>query len=529
MKTPVTIFALLLVLFTTYSQDPAIMWQNTIGGSKGDSFKAFEATADGGTILAGLSFSNISGDKTENSNGRADLWIVKTDNTGNIEWQNTIGGSESDYAHSIKQTSDGGYIVGGTSDSNISGDKTENSKGLMDYWILKLNSLGDILWQKTYGGAQNDIYPKIVETTEGGYFVGGYSRSGVGGDKTEPSNGSSDFWVLKLDNSGTIVWQKTIGGSRSDDLNAVLQTPDGGYMLGGTSNSNASGDKSENSKGEEDYWIVKLDSSGNVEWDKTIGGDDWDNLWSIITTSDGNYLLTGWSSSHSGDITQPVYGIISYWILKIDANGNILWDQTIGGSHLDRANSAVELGDGSYLISGTSDSNISGNKTDNSHGEGDYWLVRLGASGNIISQKSIGGSLHESDSALILVGTDGNYLMACSSNSNISGDKSENSEGEEDYWVFKTTPGILGVEQNDMEPTFNVYPNPNSGLFTINLGKEYTDVTVQTSNTLGQIISSEKYALAKTIEQEINASAGIYFVKVSTPKEGSSTLQIIKQ
>ena len=529
MKTPITIFAVLLGIFTVYSQDPTIIWQKTIGGSNEDYISAFEATADGDNILAGNSRSNISGDKTEDSNGQSDLWIVKTDSTGNIEWQNTIGGSDNDGYPSIKQTSDGGYILATNSISNISGDKTENNKGYSDYWIIKLDSSGEILWQKTYGGDQVESEPKIVETSDGGYFVGGSSKSGVSGDKTEASNGDYDFWVLKLDGNGNLLWQNTIGGSNSDNLTTLLQTSDGGYMLGGNSSSNIGGDKSENSRGGSDYWVVKLNSSGNIQWEKTIGGELADGLESIIATTDGNYLLTGQSGSYQmGDKTVTNYGIIDYWILKIDASGNILWQQGLGGYHIDKAYNAVELGDGSYLIAGSSESNTNGNKTDDSHGQDDYWLVRLGVSGNIISQKSIGGASYERK-PFILLRSNGNYLMACTSTSNISGDKGENSKGREDYWIFETTSGILGMESNTSEPTFNAYPNPNSGLFTINLGKEYTDLTVQILNTLGQVISSENYVSARTIQQEINASAGIYFVKISTAKEGSNTLRIIKQ
>src|SRR5690554_2509108 len=189
MKSSITLFAFLLCAFSAFSQDPSIIWQKTIGGSLDDTGNAFELTSDGGYILGGFSSSNISGEKTENSNGQIDLWLVKIDASGNIMWQNTIGGSGDDFLISIKQTSDGGYIVGASSDSNISGDKTENSRGGLDYWILKLDSSGNIVWQKTYGGAQPEFETYVVETTDGGYFVGGCSDSDVSGDKTDPTNG----------------------------------------------------------------------------------------------------------------------------------------------------------------------------------------------------------------------------------------------------------------------------------------------------------------------------------------------------
>ena len=305
MKPTITIYALLLGLFTAYPQDPAIIWQNTIGGSDTDFSTVFEATTDGGYILGGYSTSNISGDKTVNSNGQIDIWIVKIDGSGNIMWQNTIGGAGDDYLISLKQTSDGGYIVGAGSDSNISGDKTENSRGGLDYWILKLDASGNITWQKTYGGNQPEFDLYVVETTDGGYFAGGYSDSGVNGDKTDPSNGQRDYWALKLDSSGNIVWQNSIGGSLVDRPQAAFQTNDGGFIMAGFSNSPISGDKTENSNGGNDYWVVKLDNTGNVEWENTIGGNDSDVLRDVIQTSDNNYLLGGYSKSNiSGDKTE---------------------------------------------------------------------------------------------------------------------------------------------------------------------------------------------------------------------------------
>jgi hypothetical protein len=211
--------------------------------------------------MGGYSVSNISGDKTENSHGSADYWIVKTDASGNIQWQKTIGGNSDDVLYTIRQTIDGGYILGGLSGSNISGDKTENNKGVLDYWVVKTTASGNIQWQNTIGGSGDDRLFSIQQTTEGGYILGGFSTSSISGDKTENSKGFSDYWIVKADPSGNIQWQKTIGGSSFEELHSIQQTTDGGYILGGYSASNISGDKTENNHGSYDYWIVKLCSS----------------------------------------------------------------------------------------------------------------------------------------------------------------------------------------------------------------------------------------------------------------------------
>jgi hypothetical protein len=146
-----------------------------------------------------------------------------------IEWQNTIGGSSGDYLYSINQTSDGGYILGGRSSSGLSGDKTEGSQGNDDYWVVKLNSLGVIEWQNTIGGSNNDRLESINQTSDGGYILGGYSNSGLSGDKTEAGQGNDDYWVVKLNSLGVIEWQNTIGGSSNDELWSLNQRGEGGY------------------------------------------------------------------------------------------------------------------------------------------------------------------------------------------------------------------------------------------------------------------------------------------------------------
>jgi len=525
-----TTFALLFSFFHVFSQDPAILWQKTIGGSAGDYSNAFEATSDGGYILGDFSNSSISGEKTENGQGGYDIWIVKIDASGNIMWQNTLGGSGDDTLFSIKQTADGGYILGASSDSNISGDKTENSRGGLDYWILKLNSFGDIVWQKTYGGAQPEFETSVVESGDGGYFVGGYSDSDVSGDKTNPTNGQRDYWALKLDSTGAIVWQNSIGGSLVDRPQKGIRTTDGAFIMAGYSFSGISGDKTQTNQGVTDNWIVKIDGvSGNVLWDKAYGGSDSDVLRDIIQTLDGGFLGGGYSKSNiSGDKTENSQGNYDYWILKLDASGNLVWQNTIGGSGIDYLRSLTQLADGTYMIAGYSISNISGDKTQNSNGGYDFWLVRLDSTGGIISQNSLGGSADES-APYILPTADSNFIMFCSSDSSISGDKSENSRGLDDYWVFKTTPAILGVPTNSFGPMLSAYPNPNNGRFTINLGETTSEIQVTVSNLLGQVVSSTNYKNVETVPVDLLGDAGIYLVHVKSTESKQATLKITKK
>ncbi len=357
-----------------------IEWQNTIGGSSDDRLFAVQQTADGGYILGGYSYSGISGDKTEASLGGTDYWVVKLDGSGNIVWQNTIGGSSDDNLKAVQQTADGGYILGGLSFSGISGDKTEASLGVDDCWVVKLDGSGNIEWQNTIGGSDFDGLSSVQQTADGGYILGGESSSDNSGDKTEASLGGYDYWVVKLDGSGNIEWQNTIGGSYSDILVSVQQTADGGYILGGYSESGISGDKTEANLGYYyDYWVVKLDGSGNIEWQNTIGGSDSDELLSVQQTADGGYILGGYSWSYiSGDKTEAsLAGNQDYWVVKLHGSGNIEWQNTIGGSDPDELLSVQQTADGGCILGGYSNSGISGDKTEASLGGSDYWVVKL--------------------------------------------------------------------------------------------------------------------------------------------------------
>ncbi|MBC8172498.1 MAG: T9SS type A sorting domain-containing protein, partial [Chitinophagales bacterium] len=295
-----------------------IEWQNTIGGSSHEVLYSVEQTSDGGYILGGNSNSPISGDKTE-PNEEGDYWVVKLDESGTIEWQNTIGGNaDDDHVYSVQQTADEGYIIGGWSNSDVSGDKTAGNHGSYDYWVIKLDAGGAIEWQNSIGGSSDDHLYSVKQTADGGYILGGESTSGISGNKTEVSMGFSDYWVVKLDAGGAIEWQNTIGGSGNDYLYSVQQTSDGGYILGGHSGSGISGDKSEDKLGF-DYWVVKLNGSGVIQWQNTIGGVSTDNLYDVQQTTDGGYILGGSSKSGMfGDKTEPGLGDYDYWIVKLE-------------------------------------------------------------------------------------------------------------------------------------------------------------------------------------------------------------------
>ncbi len=517
------------ILYTTAFTHPVIKAQKALGGSDLDFFTSMALTKDGGRIAGGYSLSNISGQKTENSRGTFDYWIVKLDSANRIEWDKTIGGNDIDILTSLQQTSDGGYILGGFSFSNISGEKTQNRRGSADYWIVKLDSGGNIQFDKTIGGSSFDNLFALQQTSDGGYILGGTSFSNKSGNKSQNSRGGTDYWIVKLNSKGNIQFDKTIGGDDEDDLSSLQQTTDGGYILGGTSFSRISGEKTEGNKGLADFWIVKLDGNGNVQFDKTIGGNSTDNLNALQQTSDGGFILGGHSFSNiSGDKTENSRGsdgFADYWIVKLSSSGNIQFDKTIGGSSLDILTSLQQTSDGGYILGGRSFSNTSFEKSENTRGinDDDYWIVKLDSKGKKQFDKTIGGTNFDECYSIKETGKN-RYVAGGWSLSNANGDKTSKSRGERDYWLvdilFKTASQTIAATENiDAAKipltTFVVYPNPVKDVLHI-----------QTSNksTISLTDASGKTVLTQAItgNADINTSGlqpGIYFLKNQTTGE----------
>ena len=476
---------------------------------------------DGGYALGGYSDSNISGDKSENSNGAIDYWIVKTDSLGNILWQNTIGGNGDEYLESIAQTVDGGYILGGYSRSNSFGDKSENCIGNYDYWIVKTDSLGNVLWENTIGGTNQDNLYSIIQTSDEGYLLGGWSLSNISGDKTENSNGAIDYWLVKTDSIGNIEWQNTIGGGNNDYLVSIILTNDEGYLLGGYSESNISGDKTENCIGNYDYWIVKIDSVGIIQWQNTIGGNGEEQLQSILQTSDNGFLLGGSSDSNvSGDKTENAFGLFDYWIVKTDSVGDVEWQNTIGGNQLDFLNSIFQSNTSGYILGGFSESGISGDKTENSIGGRDSWVVKIDTLGLVQWENTIGGT--QNDGCYSIASSSDGFVLGGFSSSNISGDIVENSNGLRDFWIVKIAenPTSLTELLNEKEVLY-LYPNPASSSLTIE-----TRTLMASGSKLTVTDVADRTLLSKTIDGNVTKhqidissfSSGIYFVQIDGGK-----------
>ncbi|GGB97021.1 CBM96 family carbohydrate-binding protein [Dyadobacter sediminis] len=369
--------------------DGTKQWDLALGGDQGESNGYIELTPDGGYIVGATSTSGVGPIKSQPPYGTDfeemyDYWIIKLSASGTVEWDKTIGGPRREFLKSLKPTKDGGYILAGVSRSPIGNDKTKAPLAYpnsYDLWVVKLSSSGEVQWDSVLGTDNYDDGGGYIEqTSDGGYILGGYLSVEL--------NYPGDYYIAKLNQNGALQWEKTYGGPDYDQLESVLQTNDGGYLLGGWSYSGIGGDKSEASNYNSDYWIIKVDANGTKLWDKTIGAglptdnsDEVNNvsqLHSMTKTSDGGFLLGGSSYGSIGpDKSEPSRGKEDFWLIKIDANGTKLWDKTLGGIGNDDMNSVELSADGGIILGGTSNSTKSYDKSENSYGGDDYWIVKM--------------------------------------------------------------------------------------------------------------------------------------------------------
>ncbi len=511
MNTKLFLFFLFLNLFSfKASAQFVIDWQKSLGGSDWDSAWDIHQTTDGGYIIAGNSAS-IDGDLTINYGGR-DYWIVKLTNSGEISWQKSFGGSNSELALSIEQTADEGYIVAGQS-SSVDGNVTGNNGG-NDFWIVKLTNDGDIEWENSLGGSEFDSAYSIQQTIDSGYIIAG--RSSSNDADVTGNHGNSDYWVVKLTNSGNIVWQKSIGGTGNDNATSIQQTSDGGYIVAGDSDS-TDGDVTGN-HGNSDYWIVKLTNSGNIEWQKSIGGTGNDNATSIQQTIDGGYIIAGDSDSTDGDVTGN-HGNSDYWIVKLTNSGNIEWQNSYGGTSDDSADFIQQISDGGYIVTGDS-SSADGDTTSN-QGLSDVWILKLTNSGNIDWQKSIGGSDSEI-SKMIRQTNDGAYIALCRSRS-LDGDVIGN-HGNNDYWIVKLASETLSVNEFLTQKKINIFPNPTNGI--LNFDSQTTINKIQVYNSISEKIFSNYNSNTLDISK---LQKGMYLIEIEDSLGNIAYRKIIKE
>ncbi len=428
-----------------FGQNPMTkVWDKRYGGSTEDNFSSILPTPDGGFILSGYSYSTAGGDKSDTCRGNSDYWMVKVNSMGIKQWDKTYGGTEQERLESIILTNDGGFLLGGTSESGIGGDKSEPGWGLKDYWIVKTDSLGNKEWDKRYGGTGTDNLENLVITDDGGYLVFGFTNSGIGGDKTQSNWGSEDYWLVKIDSIGNKIWDRRYGGTDTDKYCFIAKINDGNYLIGGWSQSNISGDKSVprwDLNG--DFWTIKIDTSGNKIWDKKYGGIGYDALQYITQTSDNGFILGGITYSNGGgDKTSPrcmgtSTAWCDYWVVKIDSAGNKQWDQDYGTDSGDFIEFIYQTSDSGYMISGRSDGLDVCQKSERNLGSMQTWVAKTNSLGVIQWDKTFFGPITLNSSHRMIPSNDSCFVVANSFTNDQIGFNSQPSQGGSDYWLAK--------------------------------------------------------------------------------------------
>ncbi|KQC13789.1 MAG: hypothetical protein APR63_00235 [Desulfuromonas sp. SDB] len=450
--------AFLFILFNSISG-----WTRYYGGTSWDEGYSVKQTSDGGFIVVGYTYSaGINGD----------VYLIKTNEHGDTIWTSIISGEFFDAGQSVQQTEDGGYIIGGVYDGLVSSD----------FWLIKTDNLGDTVWTKKFGDQYCQWCFSVEQTADQGYIAVGYSKF--------ISPGSIDIWLVRVDRLGDSVWIRNYGSPQYNDVGySVKQTLDSGFIVAGSRWSELSNSN--------DFYIFKIDIEGNPVWEKSFGGNDHDDAYSLQITSDQGFILTGYTKSFGG-------GSADIWLVKTDSNGDSLWTKTFGGSDWDEGREIQTTEDGGYIIIGSTQSFGSGNF--------DFWLVRTDSLGDTIWTKTFGGS-NDDWGYSVQQTNDGGFI--------ITGITQSYGNGFSDIWLIKTDAQGSMVEQTIIE-------NPSK--LTFNL-RQIVDKTVNIRFNLpissfvelkiydisGRFISNPLSGFLDSGNHDINIkldNSGIYFLKL---------------
>ncbi|MCB0399717.1 MAG: hypothetical protein KDD26_08885 [Winogradskyella sp.] len=396
MSCKIIIYCFISLILLSCSSDDAspsnkgqLTFAKTLGGTKNDSAQSVVATSDGGYAILGYTQSNDN-DITDKQDESFDYWVLKFDANDQLQWQKTYGGSLDDRGNDIIQTSDGGYAILGYS-SSTDGDTSGNA-GLQDYWLVKLNLDGNISWEKSFGYQGADSGIAMIETNDQGFLVTGIldvTASGGEGNSSRTANrhAGGDYWALKLDNSGNLEWSRYFGGNFTDTPYGTVQTNDNGFIIVGSSDSEDT-DISSNI-GTYDFWAIKISATGDMIWEKSFGGSQIDEARAIVKTNEGNYIIAGDTRSNDNNVSQNK-GAADLWLIKISTEGSLIWEKTIGGSNFDVARAIKNSQNNGFLLSGSSrssDMDVSEN-----NGQNDAWVLKTDNNGNLVWETSIGGA-----------------------------------------------------------------------------------------------------------------------------------------
>jgi hypothetical protein len=517
-------FIILFCSTTIFSQINSITNERVFGGSGKDLFSNYVSIPNSDdTFLVASSNSNISGDKTEDSKGNYDIWLIKLDANNNIIWQKTIGGEGFDSANDATIIDSLLYITC-SSNSPISGDKTVgNPAGTnsISNWVLCFDLNGNIVWQTNYGANMSNGDSKFLKLKNNNLLLAFSSSTVLGNGSTNSSN-ISLFEINPL--NGAVITNSIFGSSLIDTFGDVIQMPNGELYVFAISQTGTSvnNDKTELGFGSYDYWVLKLTENFVKVGDKCFGGDQTEasNRMVLKVKNDFLYLVGTSNSGISGNKLSASLGLNDCWVVKTDLSLNYIWDKSYGGTEDDYSNFNFSNATGELLLSTISLSNISGNKLASNYGSMDCWVFRIDENGDLIDQASIGGSLDDYGQVFSSVNSPNPNFFAGTSLSSISGIKTLDSKGLEDIWLFNfNADELLSINETTVFGNISVFPNPFQDKVTFSFPEINEALHLKIFTLDGKTVyesSIEKNTLSK--EVNLTDSKAIYFYEISGEK-----------
>lgn len=502
----------------------SIQWEKSYGGVFSETTSKIITSPDGGYLVCATAESN-NGDVSGNHGG-TDLWLLKVDNTGEKEWQKCLGGINLDGISWIENDPTGGYFLAGNTFSNglIDANQVYGNHGGQDIWVVKVDENGVLEWRKCYGGCDREEVREIKLTRDGNLIVVGGTLSDNTGD-VYGAHGNWDAWILKITLKGDLLWQKTMGGIGIDYLYGVEEVDEGNLIFHGLTSSE-DGDLTGNSnKGAEDVWVFQLSTNGDNMWSSTFGGSKYDGARGMCTSSaDGSIMVLGTSASDDGDVT-GAHGGNDVWIIQLDATGNLLWQKAFGGSDDESGFDIFQRAENDFIVTGETssfDGDVEGN-----HGGTDALIIKVDKNGNLKEQICLGGS--NNDYARSSVSWNNEEIVVGGTASSFDGDVSENI-GQFDVWLVSLSVplGLKPPPPNTVQFELKVWPNPVHGKIEIetNIAGDKKISFYDSSGKLAQVVDMDGYKKSVDVSA---LSSGAYLVKAITQEGLDFATKFVKE